>query len=100
MGRKGSHYKSRGLRWSSVKATDKKTLSRVIDVEKNYSFKPYSYTPRGVTPLLFYSDSSRGVSMVPRVDIPPAVCFLLAIVIPALLGSKLETKESVMSYSP
>lgn len=33
----------------------------------------------------FYSDLSKEVPMVPRVDIPPAVWFLLAIVVPTLL---------------
>lgn len=42
-------------------ADKKKTLSKIIDVEKNYSFRPYSYTPGGVTPVLFYSDSRRGI---------------------------------------
>lgn len=37
-----SHYRPKGLRSSAVKATGKKTLSRVIDVEKNYSFLPNS----------------------------------------------------------
>lgn len=31
-------YKPRGLRWSGVKAIDKKSLSGIIDVEKSYIF--------------------------------------------------------------
>lgn len=72
---KMSHYAPKVLRWSRVKATGKKTLSRAIDVEKNYSFQSYFYTPCGVTPLLFYSYSSREVLMVPRVEIPLAIWF-------------------------
>lgn len=41
---KTSHYNPRGLRWSSIKATAKKALSRVIDVEKNLSFD-HIHTP-------------------------------------------------------
>lgn len=97
---KTSHYKPKGLRWSDVKAMDKKTLSLIIDVEKNYNFRPYSYTPQGVTLLMFYSDSSKDVSMVPRTNIPHAVLCFLAIVAPVLLPSKLDMKESVASYRP
>lgn len=38
--------------------------------------------------------------MVPRVDIIPAVLFLSAIVAPALLPSKFDTKDSVYLSSP
>lgn len=38
--------------------------------------------------------------MVPRVDIPLVVLFLLAIVAPLLIPLKLDTEESVASYSP
>lgn len=37
--------------------------------------------------------------MVPRIDIPHVVLFLLAIIAPGLLTLKLDTKESVASYS-
>lgn len=69
----------------------------MIDVEKNYNFMPYSYTPRGISPVLFYSKLSKEIEMVPRVDITPAVLFLLAIVAPALLPLKFDTKDSVLA---
>lgn len=37
-----SHKKPRGLR-GSYKGTDKKALSKVIDVNKNYNFRPYHF---------------------------------------------------------
>lgn len=98
---KTSHYKPQGLRWSNVNPTeDKKALSKVIDVEKNYSFRPYSNTPHEVTPMFFYAKSSGEVSVVPRAGIPPAIYFLLAITTLVLLPSKMEGSESIASYSP
>lgn len=50
---KTSHYKPRGLRWYYVMPEEEgKALSKVVDVEKNYNFRPYSYTPHGVTPII------------------------------------------------
>lgn len=51
------HYKPQGLRWSDMKAEDnKKTLSKVIDIEKNYRFQTYSYTPHGFILVLLYAE--------------------------------------------
>lgn len=38
---------------TGVKPTTKRNLSKEIDVEKNYNFRPYSHTPRGVSPFNF-----------------------------------------------
>lgn len=83
---KTSHYKPR------VKAKTKKTPSKVIDDKKSYNLRPYSYSPRGISPLLFYSESSKEITMITWMDIPIAVLFLLAIVAHALLFFKLDTK--------
>lgn len=37
------HNKPGSLRWFIVKTPGMKALSRVIDVEKSYNFRPYSY---------------------------------------------------------
>lgn len=42
---KANKYKPRGLRWGGMKPTTKRVLSKEIDVEKNYNFRPYSYIP-------------------------------------------------------
>lgn len=98
---KTSHYKPRGLRWFGLKAEEnKKTLSKVIDVEKNNGFPLCFYMLHGVTPVFFYAESSREVQMVPRANLPHAIYFLLAIIAPTLLPLKLEGKESVSSYNP
>lgn len=48
--------------WFKVKPEEEwKPLSKVIDVKKRYNFRPYSYTPRGVTPKLFYAQSSEEI---------------------------------------
>lgn len=78
-------------------ADDKKILSRDIDVEKSYCFQPYSSTPYGTSPVFFYSELSEEVSVVPKVNIPPSVYFLIAIVAQALLPSKLEGKGRIAS---
>lgn len=79
---KRSHYKPKDMRWSNVKAPDKKTPSWVISVEKNNNFQLYSYNPHSVTPLLFYLirsiDGAQGGHS-------SAVLFLLAIATLALL---------------
>lgn len=83
-----------------MKAVDnKKTLSKVIQVEKNYSFSPYSYTSCGVTLALFYVEWSGEVSTVPRADVPPIIFFLLEIDALAFQPLKLEGNESVESSS-
>lgn len=65
------------------------TLSKVINIEKSYSFQLYSYTPLGVTPVLFYPESSKELSMVHKVYIPPTACFLVAIIASISLASKI-----------
>lgn len=71
---KTSLNKPREVRWSSMKAEDnKRSLSKVVDIEKNYSFRHYSYISSGVTPVLFCADSSGEVLMVPRANIPHAI---------------------------
>lgn len=84
-----------------MKAKDKKALSRFIDVEKNYEYSNCTpINPHLANLLLFYSDSSKEVFMVPRADIPPGVWFLLAIVALVLLPLELDKKESIGSFSP
>lgn len=86
---KTSHYKPRGLRWSSIKATDKKALSRVIDVEKNTTFNQ-THTP--LVRLLHCPIRVRKSRWCPKWTIP-LLFVLLAIAASALLPSKLDRKE-------
>lgn len=91
------HCKPWGLRWAGE---PKKSLSKMIDIEKNYNFWLYSYIPRGVSPLLFYSEANKEIAMVPRADIPFAAQFLLAIVATALLPSKFDKLRAVLVIIP
>lgn len=92
--------KPRGLRWSNVRLTTRKTLKKEIDIEKNFEFHPYLYTPRGVSIVQSYKEDGSMVKLIPRDKIRKKVCYLLIIVAPALLPSKLETEGSVTSYNP
>lgn len=31
-------------------------LSKIIDIEKNFNFRPYTFTPHGIAELQFYAD--------------------------------------------
>lgn len=42
-------FKSRALHYANVKQANKKALSKVIDEEKNFNFRSYRYTPRGIS---------------------------------------------------
>lgn len=94
-----SHHKPRGLRWSGVKATEKKILSRIIDIKKNYSYGPYLYTPRRVTAVLFYSESSGEVSMVPRADVALAIC-IPGYSCPSTPAFETRSEKRAVSYNP
>lgn len=59
---KTSHYKPRGLRWSGVKATDKKALSWGLSMLRSTTTSDLTHTPLGVAPLLFYFNLSNVVS--------------------------------------
>lgn len=43
--RPNRHYQPRGHGLSGVKQNKHKKLSKVIDIEKNYNFRPYNFTP-------------------------------------------------------
>lgn len=41
-------YQLTAQRWSDVKQNKHRKLWKVIDIEKNFNFRPYTFTPRGV----------------------------------------------------
>lgn len=92
--KRSRHTVSPRLRWSSEKVIDKKALSRIINVEKNYNFQSYSYTSCGVTLCCSTRIRARKSWWCPRWTFLRHFWFLLAIVTPALLPSKLDTNES------
>lgn len=75
---KTSHYEPQGLRWSELKPQkERKALNTLIDVEKSYNFRPYSYTMCGVTPNLSNAQTRGEVLLVPRANIPLDTYFVL-----------------------
>lgn len=46
--------------------TMRKTLKKEINIEKNFKFRPYSYTPREVLTLQFYEEESGLVKLTPK----------------------------------
>lgn len=78
---KTSHHKPRGLRCSWAKPEKgRKPMSQLIDAEKSCKFWSYEYTLGGVTPNLFYTESSKEIFLVPREDVPINLYFLLAMI--------------------
>lgn len=74
-------------------------MSNLIDTERNFNFRLYSCTPRVVTSNLLFVESSEEISLVPPEDVPVGAYFVLAVITPTRLPSKLESGESIMSYS-
>lgn len=72
----------------------------LIDVEENFNFRLYAYTPGGIGLSLFFTQSSKEISLVHREDMLIGAYFLLAVFTPMLLPSKFESGESMMTYRP
>lgn len=51
-------------------------------------------------PNLFYAQLSREISLKPRASVPTSVQFLLGMIAPTLLPSKLESGESIVTNIP
>lgn len=51
---KPDQYQPLAQRWSNVKQNKNKKWSKVINIDSN--FRPYIFTPRGITELQFYTD--------------------------------------------
>lgn len=66
-------YQPRALKWSGIKQNNNENLSKVIDVEKNYNFKPYIFTSRDVTELQLYADLGESTILLSNDEIPKKV---------------------------
>lgn len=58
-GRPSNIYNSRALRCVNIKQANNKALSKVIDLEKNLNFRPYTYSSRGVSALQFLANMDK-----------------------------------------
>lgn len=70
---KAIDLKRRGLRWSNVRLTTRKTLKKDINLEKNFEFHTYSCT-RGVSALQFYEEDGEIVKLTSRDEISKKMC--------------------------
>lgn len=89
-----------GVWWLNVKQAASKFLAEVVDKEQVFYFRPYSYTPKGITKAYFFEDNSGEISLVPLGFCPMRSQTTLVVVAPSLLPNKLESRESVALYNP
>lgn len=76
------------------------SLSNINQNEGNYNFRLYAYTPRWVMPNPFYAQLSREVLLEPQLSTLVGIQFLLVMIAPTSLSLKLESGESMITYSP
>lgn len=81
-----------------MKQNKNKKLSKVIN-KKNFSFRPYTFTPRGVVELQLYADLGGSTILLSIDEAPMKVLTWLAIISPALIPLITETAKGVISYN-
>lgn len=74
-------YQPRVLRWLSAKHNKNKNLSN-IDIEKNFKFRPYTFTLRGITEIQFYADLGESTIQLSKDEVPVIILTCLAIISP------------------
>lgn len=90
---KKSQLKSRGRRWYKVTwptEMSRQPLSQIIDQNGSYNIYPYAYTPPGILPVNFYTQSSDAVSLQSGLSLPTRLQISLAEINPSQLLSVLE----------
>lgn len=75
----------RAPRWCGEKENEHKKLWKVIDVEKNFNFWQYAFTPRGVAEIQLYEDLGGSTIQLSTDKVPMKVQTWLAIISLALL---------------
>lgn len=98
---RSSQLDCRGRRWYETPKKEKKPLSWLIDEDGSYSFRPFSYTPRGILPICFYSpkDGGKTKSLTVRSTLPGGLMRLLAALTPSTLPSKFENDKMLVTHS-
>lgn len=64
-------------KWLNANQASKKSVEKVIDKDKAFCFKPYSYVPRDITMLQLFRELNEEINLVPR-EVPPKAQTLLA----------------------
>lgn len=77
-----------------------RSLRQVIDIESNFSFRPYSRTPVGVLPNLMFPAWSAVTQLRSRSSVPVALKKLLAVLMPTSLLSRSEEGSDLVAYNP
>lgn len=92
--------KMRAQRWSNLKQLKGKDLVEFIDSEKHFSFRPYKYTPRGVSEVRLYASVGNSLVDIPARVTSSELAAWLAIIATTLLPFMTESKTGVVSYNP
>lgn len=99
--RPSNTYNPRAWRWLNIKqAAAKKCLVKAINREEAFCFRPYSYTPWGITTTQLFCEESEKINLPSRETYPPKAQTQLAIMAPSLLHNKMESMESIRDYNP
>lgn len=87
-------------RWSKLKQHRNKSLVIYVDSEKHFVFRPYTFTPQGITGAKLYA-ALRGAPVdIFANEIPMYAMTWLAISSPTLLPFITESKSRGISYNP
>lgn len=70
----------KALRWSSVKQNKRKSLLKLINFEKYFNFRPYTFTPRGAVDVKLYVTLGGGFVDIAADEMPMDVLTWIAIV--------------------
>lgn len=74
--------KMRAQRWSNLKQVKGKNLIEFIDSKKHFSFRPYRYTPRGISEVKLYANAGSNLVDIPARVISAELATWLAIIAP------------------
>lgn len=66
-------YQPRAKRWSGVKQNKNNRLVKVIDAERNFNFRSYTFTPRGITEIQLYADLRESTIQLSNDEVPMKV---------------------------
>lgn len=87
-------YKPRVQGWEEVTHAIHKSLAKIIDEEKSYSFRHYAYTPRGLSTIQLLEEDSKEINLSCWETIPVMAHALLGTVAPTLLPTKSRLGEN------
>lgn len=69
-------------------------------MEKNFNFRPYTFTLRGVAEIELYADLGGNTIQSSNDEVPMNNLTWLATIFPTLRSFNIESKMGVISYNP